>query len=199
MDRLKIKRIINGAEEANCYLLVLGNDLAVVDPGDRVERIISAIEEFGTLNYRYIFLTHGHFDHVGAVKKLVEKYGFRVAISDRDKDIKYLNEKFGLKLPGMQFDIFVHDGDILNFGGGKVKILATPGHTSGSVCYLIGDNLFSGDTLFPHRHGRTDFATGNPEEMSESLAKLFKLPDETKVFPGHYEETTIGEARKYFK
>lgn len=198
MNKLKIKRIINGVEETDCYLLISGNDLVVVDPGDEAGKIISEIERLGDVKPNYILLTHGHFDHVGAVNVLVQKYGFQVVMNERDKDIETLNKAFGLKLSEIKPDIFVNDGDILDFGGEKIRIMETPGHTRGSVCYLIGNNLFSGDTLFSHRHGRTDFATGNPEEMNKSLAKLFKLPDKTKVFPGHYKETTIDEARKYF-
>ncbi len=198
MNNIKIKRIINGAEEANCYLVVAGNELVVIDPGDESEEIIQKIDELGKMNYKYILLTHGHFDHVMAVNDLKKKFGFQVVIGKYDKDIKGLNAKFNVDVPQTEVDITVSEGDALDFGNEKIKVLSTPGHTKGSVCYLIGDNLFSGDTLFPHRHGRTDFATGNPEEMDKSLKRLFDLPGKTKVFPGHYEETTLGEARKYF-
>ena len=211
---MKIKKIVVGQIETDCYLLISGSELSVVDPGDEPDRLISEIEKLSschsreggspdTLTPKYILLTHGHFDHVGAVKKLKEKYGFQIVLCKKEHEL-YRYTKGQEKLSGMILDypgdpdILIKEGDILSFGKEKIKVLETPGHTSGSVCYLICNHLFSGDTLFPHRHGKTSFPTGSQKEMDKSLKRLFLLPNDTNVLPGHYEETILGMAKKHF-
>lgn len=196
---LKIKKIIVGPVETNCYLISLNNELAVVDPGDEYEKIEAEIEKLGEVKHKYILLTHGHFDHVLAVNQLKEKYGFEVAIGEKDRDISGINLQIGAQVPEIKADITLKEGQALDLGGQKIQVIETPGHTVGSVSCLIGDNLFSGDTLFHHSHGRTDLPGGSDEDMKNSLKKLFALSDQTKVFPGHYEETTLGEAKKHFR
>jgi len=224
MSDLKIKKIVVGPVETNCYLLVSDNELAVVDPGDDADKIISEIEK--TLHYsrspmsfprkreaqrinsggnpdlqiipKYILLTHGHFDHIMAVNELKKKYRFEVVIGEKDKDISGMNFQIGVQAPEIKADILVSaEGDTLCIGREKIQVIETPGHTSGSVSYLIQDNLFSGDTLFYHTHGRTDLPSGSEEEMKRSLEKLLKLDENIKVFPGHGRETTIQEERGY--
>lgn len=201
---MDIKRIVVGPVETNCYLILLNNELVVVDPGDEYEKIEAEIEKLGKVKHKYILLTHGHFDHVLAVNRLKEKYaclparqGFEVAIGEKDKDIADLNLQIGVQVPEIKVDITLKDGDTLNFGGKKIQIFETPGHTTGSVSYLIGDNLFSGDTLFKHTHGRTDLPGGSDISMKKSLEKMLKLDQGTNVHPGHGPETTIQKEKEH--
>lgn len=196
---MDLKKVVVGPIETNCYLLVSNNELAVVDPGDEPEKIIGEIGNLGKVDYKYILLTHGHYDHVMAVNELKEKYDFKIVIGEKDKDISGMNLLVGIQVPETRADITVKDCQTLDFGGQKIRVLETPGHTEGSVSYLIGDNLFSGDTLFRHNHGRTDLPGGSDEDMGKSLGKLLKLDENIKVFPGHGEETTIEEEKEFFK
>jgi glyoxylase-like metal-dependent hydrolase (beta-lactamase superfamily II) len=211
---MDIKRIVVGPVETNCYLLILNNELVVIDPGDEYKKITAEIEstlhrhsrEGGNPDLKiipkYILLTHGHFDHVGAVKELKEKYGFQIILCVKEETL-YEDVEGQEELSGMSFsyqgkpDILVKEGDVIKLGKKEIKVMYTPGHTRGSVCYLVENGLFTGDTLFPKRHGMTSFPTGSQTEMDKSLERLFTYPGETKVFPGHYEETNIGEAKKY--
>ncbi|MEK7447588.1 MAG: MBL fold metallo-hydrolase [Patescibacteria group bacterium] len=209
---MDIKRIVVGPVETNCYLLILNNELAVIDPGDEPGKIISEIENTPLCHSRaggnpdlriipkYILLTHGHFDHVMAVNELKEKYGFEVAIGEKDKDITDLNLQIRGQIPEIKPDIIVSaESRTLCMGKEAIQVIETPGHTIGSVSYLIGDNLFSGDTLFQHTHGRTDLPGGSDEEMGKSLGRLLKLDEKIKVFPGHGEKTTVSEEKNYFE
>lgn len=193
---IDIKKIIVGQLGASCYVIKQKIECVVIDPGDDVQKIINAIE--GS-NLRYILLTHGHFDHVLALEPLHEKFPntpiymgeddevlLRVlseqnlysnkALNDIKVTIKHIDEKKQLKLANT-----------------KIRVIETPGHSHGSLCYLIDGNLFSGDTLFYHTIGRTDFWTSDPIAMQDSLKILAKLPKTTKVYPGHGRTTIIEE------
>ncbi|MDO8507320.1 MAG: MBL fold metallo-hydrolase [bacterium] len=196
---MDIKRIVVGPIEVNCYLFVSGIELAVVDPGDEAEKIIEEIGKLGKVDYKYVLLTHGHYDHVMAVNELKDKYGFKVVIGEKDADISGMNAQIGVQTPKTKVDITVKDGQVLDFGGQRIQVLETPGHTIGSVSYLIGTDLFSGDTLFRHTHGRTDLPGGSDEDMGDSLEKLLKLNEKINIHPGHGEETTVEEEREFFK
>jgi len=198
MKKMQIKKIIVGPIETNCYLVVSGNELAVIDPGDEADRIISGIQDLGKVNYKYILLTHGHFDHVMAVNELKGKYGFKVIVGEKDTDIQSLNAQIRIETEAILPDVTVKEGDELELGEEKIGVFATPGHTKGSVCYKISQNLFSGDTLFHRSHGRTDLPGGSDEEMGKSLDKLLKLDENIKVYPGHSNETTIKAERENY-
>ena len=133
-------------------------------------------------------LTHGHFDHVGAVRALKQATGAPVHLARPDAGASRM-----LPLAPQDVDVFVQDGMALSFGGLSLRVLATPGHTQGSVCYLCGGTLFSGDTLFDGDVGRTDLAESVPAQMAPSLAKLGReVPPEAQVLPGHESFTTMA-------
>ncbi len=166
-----IRKIVVGPFATNCYLVADGvlKETMIIDPGDNPQAIFDAIKEYSLLP-KFILLTHKHPDHIGALEQVKEKLS-----------IEYLESK---------------DGDELTIGNLKIKVLATPGHSAESICFVIGTNVFSGDTLFYHSIGRTDVAGGDFEQIQKSLKRLMEFPDDFKVFPGHGPETTIREERK---
>lgn len=155
-------------------------------------------------NIKYILITHGHYDHVFGTAEAKRQTGAEVVIGEEDAEHLHNIEKCnsGMHFPAIQelteADITVKDGDELSVGNIKIKVLATPGHSLGSVCYVLPDEkvIFSGDTLFYHSIGRTDFPTSSPKKMISSLKKLASLEGDYKVFPGHGPATTLEEERK---
>ncbi len=193
-----IKRVTVGDIEENAYILDYGDSVAVIDAGAEYEKIKSAIDEKPCT---HVLLTHAHFDHIGAAAKF-KLDGAKIYLH-RD-DIKLLNgagnlsAMFGEKLDEFSPDVILSDGDNIRLGECDVKVLSTPGHTDGSVCYIVGKTILSGDTLFRMSVGRTDFPSGNAQKLYDSIVnKLFKLADEYEVLPGHGEKTTLGFEKKY--
>ena len=172
----------------NTFLALDGAGTAVaVDPAANVDQYCRALEQHGA-KLAAILLTHGHFDHVGAVLELKQKTGAPVYLARQDAAASRM-----LPLSEQDVDGFVQDGMALSFGGLTLRVIATPGHTAGSVCYLCEDVLFAGDTLFDGGVGRTDFAESLPEQMMPSLAKLAReVPPDTQVLPGHESFTTMA-------
>ncbi|MDR1565361.1 MAG: MBL fold metallo-hydrolase [Oscillospiraceae bacterium] len=191
--------LVLGSMQNNCYIITdeASGETAVIDPGE----FSAELEELGAKGVKYILLTHGHFDHIGGVDELRELTGAQVAVSKADallmKDSSINGGRLFSAKSGVcaEPDLILNDGDIITLGQLKIKVIATPGHTAGGLCFLCEGSLFSGDTLFYHECGRWDFATGSQEQMLESLKLLSKLPPETKVYPGHDIESTIGEER----
>lgn len=188
---------------ANAYALTEdGKTAIVIDPAQA--RVESELIKRG-LTPAYVLLTHCHFDHVGGVSAL-QASGARVLCSEAEKPLigtsADLFEMFGApRLPFKTDETFL-DGEEKNLGGIRVKMLLTPGHTSGSACYLItakdgGRYLFTGDTLFEDSIGRTDFPTGSIGEMRTSLLKLSALEGDYPVYPGHNDPTTLDRERKH--
>ena len=147
-----------------------------------------------------MLLTHGHFDHVGAVQQLVEATGCTLWMSQSDWSQKespltaYIYPLANCDFTEVQF---CEEGQQITAGGATFTVLATPGHTWGSVCYLCEDALFSGDTLFAGSCGRTDLPGGNHSTILDSLQRLSALPDHLRVFPGHGEATTLAAEKRY--
>ena len=204
---LQVKRILVGIVGTNCYIVYDKDtkEAVVIDPGAEEERIISFIEEEG-LKPEAILLTHGHFDHILAVPALVEKYKIPLYAAKEEREMLGDGE---LNLSGRDPEdsveikefIPLHDGEELEFLGRKWKVITSPGHTKGSVCYFLAGEipyLFSGDTLFLESYGRTDLFSGSEKDIIKSIReKLFLLPDDTLVFPGHEESTTIRNEKNY--
>lgn len=205
MSDIKIGRMTLGVCATNCYFLYRegASEVIFVDPGDRGADIYEALRKKG-LKVAAILLTHGHFDHIWGAQKLRELSGARIYALDAEKVVcqdAYVNvsAQAGRKAT-IDPDEWLTDGQEISFAGIAQKVIATPGHTIGSCCYYVPEAgfLIAGDTLFAGSVGRTDFPTGSMSRLVRSVKeKLFALPDETKVYPGHGEETTIGEEKQY--
>lgn len=192
-----------GVNFTNCYLIGKKDGNAIViDPGDDLEKIMALIDK-NNLNVEKIINTHGHFDHITANSELKEKTNADIYIHEKDKEAlvnpdKNLSTHLGqnnlVKLK--EADHTLAEGDIIGIEDYKFKVLHTPGHSPGSICLHDKDKqvLISGDTIFSMGVGRTDFPGCSQEELINSIEnKLLNLPDETKVYPGHGQETTIGK------
>lgn len=198
---MRIHKIYPKGFGANTYVLTAdGKSAVVIDPsGKHVE---SKLLSLG-LKAEYVLLTHCHFDHVLGVSSLQES-GAKVGCLDKEKPLIGTNadlfEAFGAPRSYYRADFTFSDGNVFELCGISFKALATPGHTAGSVCYLVEEGtkkyLFSGDTLFEQSVGRTDFPTGNTSDIQKSLKKLASLPD-MPVYAGHGEDTSIEREKKY--
>ena len=191
MLKITVKEL--GIYFVNCYLIHEENSKSCVaiDPGGNANKVMAFLEENG-LTLEAILLTHGHFDHVGAVKDLFEQTQCKVYIHTDDL---LLPEKF---TAGPLF--YTHEygeGDVLEMAGLTIRVMHTPGHTEGSVCLFVDDCIFAGDTLFCHSCGRTDLPGGNPDALMASLARLKNLEGDYRVFPGHNRATTLAVEREY--
>ncbi len=200
---LEVRQLTVGMIGTNCYLAAnrVTKEAVIIDPGDEAGRIKRLIMEN---NYapQAILLTHGHFDHVMAADSLSAEYGVGIYIHELEKETL---EDPELNVSGMMGNPmtfhatdFVRNGELLNLAGYTFQVLLTPGHTKGGVCYYLASEhvLFSGDTLFAGSVGRTDFPGGSMGILVGSIRdKLLTLPDETTVYPGHMEVTTIGAER----
>lgn len=201
----RFKMIIKtvGAISTNCCILINNEtkEAVIVDPGDN-EPVISSVLLEESAKPSAILLTHAHFDHMLAAGALRDKYGIPVYMSAAETALAEspdlnLSGEFGCTC-SLQADRTVNDGDKLELAGFILEVIATPGHTAGSLCYYIADEnvLISGDTLFHESMGRTDFPTGSLKQIIVSIQdKLMKLPDETNVYPGHGQMTQIGWER----
>ncbi len=198
-------RLVVGVLQANCYVVYDGSDsrAVVIDPGDEGQRIAEFIEA-NALKLEYILNTHYHFDHTGANAYLKKRFGVPIAIGL--KDAPYLKEahraawEFMINVePSPEADILLTDGDVINLGGISLKVIETPGHTPGSVCFYneVSGELFSGDTLFFNSVGRWDLPGGDKKELMKSLKRLMELPGDTIVYPGHGIETTIKYEKEH--
>lgn len=205
MSDIEIGRVVLGAISTNCYFVYKkdGDEAVVFDPADDGMGLFNALKEKG-LKVAGIFLTHGHFDHIYGVAKLRQLSHCSIYASEDEKELlgdENLNQStaFG-KVATVTPDYCLKDGETVSAAGLEFKMIKTPGHTSGSCCYYFDDAavLISGDTLFEGSVGRTDFPTGSMGKLVSSIKeKLFVLPDETRVFPGHGNITTIGDEKKY--
>ena len=209
--RTQVGRFTLGMVATNCYFVfdetIIDENgkkhCIVFDPADRGAKIHEVLTEKDFI-VDLILLTHGHFDHIGGVQELKELTGAKVGCYTKEqamcKDL-YLNlsNDYGLGF-SVTPDILYEDGDVIEAASLKCRLIATPGHTSGGCCYYFEEDgiLISGDTLFEESVGRTDFPTSSTSELINSVKeKLFCLPDDTVVYPGHGELTTIGHEKAY--
>lgn len=208
---MKIERLVVGLLATNCYLVWDENNVPsngikeaiIIDPGDGGEFIIKKIQDF-ELKPKLIVATHGHVDHILAVTELKLAYRIPFYLHQADSFLLKRTQSsarywFGVEAdPPPKVEKFIKEGDLIKFGKEKLKVIETPGHSPGGVALYSRGVLFSGDTLFRQGLGRTDFSYASEKELIKSIKKLFKLPENTKVYPGHGEETTIKAEKASF-
>lgn len=205
--RPQITTLVVGTIDANCYLVTCPRTRVtlIVDPGAKGERILAQVAKLGGA-VAGILHTHGHFDHISATEEVLAGLPEPVRVWAHPADA-YLYEPaqramgaaFGYPLPATPAmpDVPLVEGDTVEVGDLRLRVIETPGHTPGSVSLVCGDVCLSGDTLFRRGIGRTDLLGGDEEAIYESImSRLYTLPGETRVYPGHGEPTTIDEERR---
>ncbi|KAI4449325.1 hypothetical protein C823_003854 [Eubacterium plexicaudatum ASF492] len=203
---MTVKGFQVGVVGTNCFIAANSQtgEALVIDPGDDAAAVADYMDR-NQLRPAAVLLTHGHFDHCMAAQRLAEQYGISVYVHENDRQIM---ENPAYNCSGMigknltfHADMFFHgDTDHLSAAGFEIDVYHTPGHTPGGVCFYVKNEgiLFSGDTLFCESVGRTDFPKGSMSQLVQSIHdKLFPLPNDTKVLPGHGEWTTIGDEKQY--
>ena len=197
-----IKKVPAGVYAANCYIVLdeETRETAVIDPGGDSDELFNEIDELGS-KVKYILLTHGHADHTGAVIDFINKYNAPLCVNKRDLDLMESNEfMFGnvnLSNKILKY-IEIADEDIFKLGETIIKCIETPGHTPGSMSFLIEKDLFTGDTLFFGSIGRTDLVGGDFDTLITSIkTKLFPLSLDTIVYPGHGPNSNMDRERKH--
>lgn len=201
---MKIEQVVLCELATNCYFVVSEkNHCAIIDPASDAQKIIDFVDKRG-YQPSYILVTHPHHDHIGAVKELQAHYGAQVVISTVDNKIvldpmPMYGEKYLWKVKDKLFtaDRLVEDGDEIALDELIVRVLITPGHTAGGACYLCGEDLFTGDTLFAGEVGRCDLYSGDFSAMLHSVDRLAALPGDYRVYPGHGESTTMAQERAH--
>ena len=196
---MQVYKIYPRGFASNSYLLTEDGKRAVcIDPAQ--PRVLNEVKKLG-LTVTHVLLTHGHFDHIGGIAALQAegaKVGClsgeeRLAIADN------LSESLGegLEIPSFFIDFTLKDGEIMELADLQIKVIATPGHTAGSACYLVANYVFTGDTLFQGSVGRCDLPTGSMSKLTASVKKLYALNGDYTVCAGHGEDTTLENERKY--
>lgn len=205
MAPLRVEQYVVGPVQTNCYFAINENtrETLIVDPGASAAKLAEILEK-EELKPVAILLTHGHFDHAGGAAELAEHFKIPVYAEEHEKETL---ENTGLNLSGWEgkeciyhADNFLKDEQEIDLAGFHIRVLFTPGHTVGGCCYYFSyqNALFSGDTLFAQSIGRTDFPKGSASQLIRGIReKLMILPEETSVYPGHNELTTIGTERMY--
>jgi glyoxylase-like metal-dependent hydrolase (beta-lactamase superfamily II) len=184
VTKVELKKLKVGSFENNCYILICPRtrEGVIIDPAAEAEKILRAIQG---ASVKYILMTHGHMDHIGALEEVQD--ATRAPVGIHEEEARALRRK-----P----DSFLRDGQVLTFGEVSLKALHTPGHSPGAVCFLSGKTLFSGDTIFPNGPGTTSIPRADPQEILRSIhCKIFTLPDDTIIYPGHGLETTVGREK----
>lgn len=202
---MNIERFVIGPIGTNCYIVINEEtkECFVTDPAACPPELVSHIRSTG-LKVQAVLLTHGHFDHIMGIDDFVRKFPVPVYAHEAEKELLENAQLNSSAMYGMGYTYsgaeYLKDGQVLTIAGFEIHVIYTPGHTAGSCCYYIPAEhvLISGDTLFHASIGRTDLPTGSSSQLVRSVReKLMVLPEETKVYPGHMEETTIGYEKKY--
>jgi glyoxylase-like metal-dependent hydrolase (beta-lactamase superfamily II) len=195
-----LKTFVEPPIENNNYLLIdeESREAALIDCSAPDKRIKQAINDAGAA-LKYILLTHGHFDHIAGIRPTDAK----IVMNENDLGIlkkanQYLSMFGAAPVTIPKIDIFIKDGDIIKLGNIELKVIHTPGHTQGGVCYLTENILFSGDTIFRESVGRCDMEGGDFEQIKESIeSKIFTLPEETLIYSGHGPSTNVGWEKEH--
>ena len=198
-----IKTLIVGDFQCNNYLVVCEDthEAALIDAGGDYDATMLEVRK-ANAKLKYVLHTHGHLDHIPGDIELKAKAGAKIFIHQADQFLvdKFKDQLMMFGLPDMEIpvvDEYVEDGQIIKVGNLELKVIHTPGHSPGSVCYLVENHLFSGDTLFKDSVGRTDLPGGSYEQLGKSIVnRLFTLGDEVNVYPGHGAPTTIGHEKR---
>lgn len=202
---MKIERFVIGPIGTNCYIVINEEtkECFVADPAACPPELVSHIRSTG-LKVQAVLLTHGHFDHIMGIDDFVREFPVPVYAHEAEKELLENAQLNSSAMYGMEYTYsgaeYLKDGQVLTIAGFEIHVIYTPGHTAGGCCYYIPAEhvLISGDTLFHASIGRTDLPTGSSSQLVRSVReKLMVLPEETKVYPGHMEETTIGYEKKY--
>ena len=197
---MEIYNLFPGSFGSNCYLLISGDQAAVVDPSADADKILQKAAEMGA-TLQYILLTHGHFDHICSLDTLRDKTSIPAYIHQGDADMPSDSHKnafsifFGQERVYRAPEKILSEGDVLMLGDEQIRVLHTPGHTEGSVCYLCGESiLITGDTLFDRGFGRYDLYGGDPSKLRRSLARLATLDRSLIIYAGHGCPTDLEDA-----
>lgn len=199
---MQAERIAVGSLKTNCYILYDETCAVVIDPGADFPAVSAKLDEIGR-PLAAILLTHGHFDHIGAVARLKAETGVKVYMHENDAPMttdpqKSLSFVTGEIPEPFDPDVFVNDGDTLTFGSMTIRVMHTPGHSPGGVCFVVGAVVFDGDLIFRQSIGRYDHDYGNYADEMKSIARvLSSFPDETLLCPGHGPNTTVGYEKKF--
>ncbi|MCI9400977.1 MAG: MBL fold metallo-hydrolase [Lachnospiraceae bacterium] len=206
MADLKVKRRVLSACQTNCYYVYRegADDIVIIDPGSNGEIVYNDIKGLGFEKVAGILLTHGHGDHTGGARRLKELSGAKIYAYEDEAEIlkdpeKNLSGWFGTAY-GFEADEYFHDKQTFTMAGVTFTVFYTPGHTKGGCCYYVEEDgvLFCGDTIFNGSVGRTDFYSGSINELARSIRdRILTLPDETKLYSGHGDRTTVEYERKY--
>lgn len=188
-----------GPLNANCYVLANGKRAVIIDLPNKAGKVVADFCQKRDLLPEAILLTHGHFDHCGGVAEFLKTFDVPVYCHKNDETLaaNASQNRHRFEADDCKVDEYVEDGQVLDLCGLKISVMHTPGHTPGSVCYLVDDLMFSGDTLFHGTIGRTDFEESCPEEMGASLQKIKNLQKNYVVYPGHEENTTLDEEKQF--
>jgi glyoxylase-like metal-dependent hydrolase (beta-lactamase superfamily II) len=197
-----LERLVVGPLEENTYIVAdeETKQAIVIDPGDEADRILEVIKD-RDLHVNSIICTHTHFDHVGAVGDMRKATGAEILIHEEDMQV-YASARDQAAFWGYEVDDlpepdgFLDDGDEVEAGNLKFKVIHTPGHSPGGICLYGEGVLITGDTIFKGSVGRTDFPGGNIEELKKSFRRLLDLPEDTKIYSGHGPETSVGMEKK---
>ncbi len=197
---MRIITLYPGSWGSNCYVLLSGTHAAVVDPSPRAEQILNILEQNGA-SLDYILLTHGHFDHIVSLDTLRDMTKVPALIHENDAELPTDSKKnafysfFRMNQSYREPDRTLKTDEILTLGEETIRVIHTPGHTAGSVCYLCNnDFLLTGDTLFDVGRGRTDLYGGNEALLLETLRNLRDFPQSLPIYPGHGTQSTLGVA-----
>ena len=200
---MQLNHLYTSKMHTNTYIVSNGDEAFIVDPGDNADDICALLKRLGK-RLVAILLTHGHFDHIGAVKRLTEVFvdnSPQVMIHSADLELISTNKNMGSYL-GVDVEPFVPDlllkgGETITVAGLKIDVIHTPGHTEGGVCYKVEDKIFTGDTIFYCSYGRTDLFGGDFAALKNAIInKLFRLQGNFMLLPGHGEPTTLDFERK---